>query len=194
VANFDSEKKLEDYLFAHPEALQDDFGFRHVDHWLKRQYRVPSGIIDLVGVAPGSNQLWVVEIKNRPIKTDALTQVCRYAFDIEQICKACQGQLEGTYQRRFPAFYPIAKMVIAPHFTPDLWDEAEALGITVVTFEIEGEQPVFNKDGSTHEYTICREPAWNALAPDFAETVKANITVQMRLQRKIKRRCDHVPF
>lgn len=194
MANFDSEKKLEDHLFAHPEALQYPFGHRHVDRWLERQYRVPSGIIDLIGIAPGSNQLWVVEIKNRPIKTDALTQVCRYAFDIAQICKACQDQLENSYQRRFPTVYPVAKMVIGSHFTPDLWDEAEALEIAVVTFTIEGEQPVFNKSGSTHEYTICREPAWNALAQDFSETVKANIAVQMRLQRETKRRCDHVPF
>lgn len=74
-----AEKDIEEYLWQHPRIVSS--AHWRVERWLKRQFRVPSGIIDLLGVSSDGNFV-VVEIKNTPIDGRAVAQVCRYAHDI----------------------------------------------------------------------------------------------------------------
>jgi len=81
-----SEKHLEDYLWAHPEALgmcgippqygpdqpMYDFAFR--------QLRTVSGVMDLVGF---SGELCVLELKRATLTSAALAQVLRYIRDMK---------------------------------------------------------------------------------------------------------------
>ena len=86
---FHLEKDIEDYLYRHPRDVRN-WGYT-VQKWIAKQYRVPSGVIDLLGFAKANyteeeifNPL-VLEVKNDSIKSKDLAQVCRYAYDIDQI-------------------------------------------------------------------------------------------------------------
>lgn len=86
---FYREKDIENYVYSHPGKITT-WGYV-VEKWIARQFRVPSGIIDLLGYAkttyleqPTYFPL-VLEIKNHPIKSKDLAQVCRYAQDIDDV-------------------------------------------------------------------------------------------------------------
>lgn len=81
-----SEKHLEDYLWEHPEALGmvgvppqygDDFP---VYRFALRQFRLPSGIVDLVGF---DYRLCAFELKKGTLTARALTQLLRYMRDLK---------------------------------------------------------------------------------------------------------------
>ena len=63
-----SEKELEYYLLDHPELLK-------IDRWVAHQFKVPSGVIDLLGITqdPFGEMLVVVELKTTRINQRALT-------------------------------------------------------------------------------------------------------------------------
>ena len=77
-----TEHQIEDYLYSHPQAIR---GLNQVI-WIARQFRVPSGIIDLLGLAQsqftGDWSVGVFEIKKDAIKSQAILQAQRYAADI----------------------------------------------------------------------------------------------------------------
>lgn len=132
-----TEKEIEDYLFQNPDAITD----YPVDFWLARQFKVPSGIIDLLGgnIENYSDRLllsiWVVEVKNVPIKKQHLTQVFRYANDIANIFDYFRGDLKNDIR---PG---IEKIIITPFSTNDrqLLIEAEAMNIRVLQIDLEDE-------------------------------------------------------
>jgi predicted RecB family endonuclease len=124
------ERDIEDYLWSSPESLK----WRPIElvKWLKRQYEVPSGILDLLGVAQDGN-LVVVEVKNVSIDASALTQVSRYASDIQKIARKIYNKLCDD-----PYVCPQVKpVVVGRSIDHKTLTEADALGITVVTFEVE---------------------------------------------------------
>lgn len=128
-----TENDLEDYLFGHPEALRT-FSGNKVSGWIARQFRVPSGIIDLLGyVKVGENRNWpvVVELKSVPMTASALTQVCRYSRDVYNVLVQ-----RNDYYVQYPETI-IYKMVIAPSEGPsnELIYEANALNVSLYTFE-----------------------------------------------------------
>jgi len=88
------ERDLEEVLYSHPRFVSFVDG-RAVTGWLARQYRVPSGRIDLLGYADHDYglSLVVVELKKDAIRPDALTQVCRYASDIEHVLAEITGSV-----------------------------------------------------------------------------------------------------
>lgn len=82
-----SEREIEDVLHRHPDLLPEPFREWGKLTWLARQYSVPSGRIDLLGIV--QFETWcsavVVELKRGAIDAAAITQVCRYAADISFI-------------------------------------------------------------------------------------------------------------
>jgi len=113
-----AEKDIEDYLHSNPAALSlsNDAMFR----WFGRQVTVPSGIIDLLGHT-ARGQLAVVEVKNVEIDAAALTQVCRYAFDVDAM---------------IPYAVDVLRVVVGPHASDRIFREAEALGVEIVVFTV----------------------------------------------------------
>jgi hypothetical protein len=84
-----SEKHLEDYLWAYPEALgrMEVYSDLHQDSIFKfkwQQLPVASGIVDLVGTE-WDQSLAIVELKRRLIDTKAFAQIMRYLHDFQQI-------------------------------------------------------------------------------------------------------------
>lgn len=114
------EKDLEDYLWEHPQEVPN------VNHWIARQFKVPSGIIDLLGISLGGTAI-VVELKNTEIDSDAIAQVCRYAWDVEQILVRVEG--DDLYQAE--------KIVIGTGIKNAAMFEANAMGVDVLSFVFE---------------------------------------------------------
>lgn len=127
-----SERDIEDYLFDHPGEVFGD-GAR----WIKRQFAVPGGIIDLIGQTE-SGRIVVVEVKNVAIDSSALAQVCRYAYDINEILSTIEYRFR-THELEIAdvSHPPVFKMVIGRSVDTKTKREAEALDVYLLTFETE---------------------------------------------------------
>lgn len=123
------EKDIEDFLWENPNAIRGN-GYV-VERWLKRQYEVPSGIIDLLGVTSSKN-LVVVEVKNVAINASALTQVSRYAFDILQIARGAAEYIIGDIEVR-PWIY---RIVVGKSMDDKIMLEAESIGVELLSFDV----------------------------------------------------------
>lgn len=88
------EKDIEQYLFNNPERVEfsmykganPDF----IEEWIHRQLIVPSGVIDLLGVT-SDGHIAIVELKKESIDSKAISQVCRYAHDIQRVVDGILG-------------------------------------------------------------------------------------------------------
>jgi hypothetical protein len=118
------EKDIEDYLHINPKHL--NFPEMTVERWIARQFEVPSGIVDLIGLT-NHETLVVVEVKNGPINAKAITQVSRYAYDIYQII--------GVYDHAYPPY--IYKIVVGSSLDKQAMFECEAANVYPVVFEAE---------------------------------------------------------
>lgn len=129
-----SENDIENHLFANPELVNTEFV--RVTRWLKRQYHVPSGVIDLLGVTDGDG-IAVVEIKSVEITGDAVLQVKRYAFDIDEVLRA-----EGV---RTLCCMPI---LIGPSIRDQVLLDCEACGVVVLLYQPRVSLAIRRKDWS----------------------------------------------
>ena len=118
-----AEADIEQYLFENPEYVH--FDETYVDRWLKRQYHVPSGVIDLLGVT-ADGHLVVVEIKNLELRPDAIAQVRRYAFDIDHIIL----EMNGRNARQCYA------VLVGPSVDTHTFRECEACHVHVCCFSV----------------------------------------------------------
>ncbi len=117
-----NEENIEQYLFENPGDVSTEC--YRIARWLKRQYHVPSGIIDLLGVTT-SGDIAVVELKSVEIKGDAILQVKRYAYDIEGIIQV------GEVVR--PRCIPI---LVGPSISDRTFLDCEACDVTVLTYRL----------------------------------------------------------
>lgn len=95
------ERELEDFLFQNPAALPVDCITRRnlftFEGWIDRQFRVPSGRIDLLGLLKKDQERvdplhrqslgyhpLIVELKRGVIDSKAVAQVGRYLHDIRE--------------------------------------------------------------------------------------------------------------
>lgn len=119
------ERAIEDWLFDNPEEVRTIDGCV-VERWLSRQFRVPSGIIDLLGVC-NDGSLIVVEVKNESPTSSALTQVKRYAVDIANIALNIPNS----------DLLPVKMTVVGTGNLPDqLMFEANAMEIAIMSYEV----------------------------------------------------------
>jgi hypothetical protein len=116
-----AERDIEDFLWENPSSVWN------VERWIARQMDVPSGRIDLLGVNRQMDPV-VVEVKNVAVDSACLTQVSRYANDIRKVL----GLLKTTYS---PYIHTIA--IGKGGVSKQVLFEANALGVQVMTFQIE---------------------------------------------------------
>ena len=152
------ERDIEDFLWENPQSVE--FGPYTVCKWLKRQYTVPSGIIDLLGMTKDGD-LVVVEIKNVPIDSAALTQVSRYAYDIRVISSMIFAQ------RKNDSFYQpsIFKVVVGRSADSQIMYAAESLKINIITFVVQLNLTT-GKPEWTDEYLHKRLTTWLQMTED----------------------------
>lgn len=121
------EKDIEDWLYANPQSLDQSYEENPIVNWIGRQYQLPSGIADLIGVRQ-DRKVVVVEVKNVPINKAAVLQVCRYTDDVKHIL---------TSRMDYPHIHnwnePAVEMVLVG---PSIDDQTfmEACAVNVQTF------------------------------------------------------------
>jgi len=124
------EKDIEEWLFQNPPSL--DYGWGTVERWFGRQYQLPTGIADLIGVTERGT-LVVIEVKNVAINKAAVLQVCRYASDLQEI-----AQYRMSYPREYPgkdwSAPSVRKVIIGPSIDAQTYNEALSCGVYVMTF------------------------------------------------------------
>lgn len=164
------EKDIEDYLWENPQVIAFD-GLRVVG-WIKRQYSMPSGFLDLLGFDEEKN-LVVVEVKNVAIDSSALTQVCRYAHDVG-IVSAELYRLHTDYKYRNDM--GVHRVVVGRSIDHQSMYEAESLGVSVITFGVQLSLALNSPDW-TSEYRVQRSTAWRQMSLDkeLHEAVKNRI-------------------
>lgn len=124
VTGFKSEKDMEDYLWDNPGVVD-------VGSWAARQFRICSGIIDLIGWNVGRDELYVFELKNIPVEATALTQVSRYVSEIRAL-------MENSGVPYDDLRYIVTPVVIGgPPADKMIAVEARALGISLKTIRAE---------------------------------------------------------
>lgn len=107
------------------------FGKPAISRWFGRQYTLPSGIADLIGVR-GDEGLVVIEVKNVPINKAAILQVCRYAYDLEEIAAFRMGY---PHAQNFERPY-VERVVVGPSIDAQTLIEAAAVDVRVWQFAI----------------------------------------------------------
>jgi len=149
-----AEADIEEYLWKNPGEL----GFGHprvyVHRWLKRQYRIPNGVIDLLGVT-ADGILVVVEIKNTPTEAQAITQVKQYAFDIDNVNRTVS---DGHFR-------PCVPLLIGTSMNEVVFRECEACGVFVKVFRVSFSLNILDMDWQ-QEYMDKRDDQYAELAQD----------------------------
>lgn len=127
-----NEKDIEDWLWENPESI-NIYGNK-VEKWIARQFKVPSGVIDLLGYmrCAGKNPLFaIVEIKNVRVDSCALAQISRYEADIRQSIGSLPYIIEEWYE---PNIY---KIIVAPgDFDNSVMFEANAMNVIILSVDI----------------------------------------------------------
>jgi hypothetical protein len=168
-----AEKDIEQWLWENPHSAWCLVG--RVEKWLKRQYRLPSGIADLIGVTD-TGSLVVVEVKNVDIDASALTQVCRYAFDLKYIHTLVIRDI-------IPDDMPepdVYKVVIGRSVDTQTMREAEALDIQVICFQVNlsldtisaAWRNEFREDRRAVYDDLSRDETWEIVAAQAVESWK----------------------
>ncbi len=147
-----SEKDLENWLWENVDELQSF----DIEYWLSRQYKVPSGIIDLLGVT-GEGNIVIVELKNHVPDASALTQVSRYAKDIERILHA-----RGMFT---VSIYKIV-MGVFDNIPSQLQFEANALDVFIQSMHIEFEIKINGVWAWTEDHSDKLSEEYQRLAKD----------------------------
>lgn len=126
------EKDIEDWLYENPDALYGSYDIAPIENWIGRQYQLPSGVADLIGMR-SDRMLVVIEVKNVPINKAAVLQVCRYAEDLKHIV----GWRMGYPYKRDNGEPVIEMVLVGPSIDDQTFDEATALGIRVFRFSVQ---------------------------------------------------------
>lgn len=127
------EKDIEDWLYENPRAIGESYpNETYIAQWIGRQYHLPSGIADLVGVRH-NGKLVVIEVKNVPINKAAVLQVCRYAADLSDIV----GNRDGYYRKDSNDPFDVQKILVGPSIDGQTFQEASACGVRVMQFSAE---------------------------------------------------------
>lgn len=127
-----NEKYIEDWLWENPGKVK--LWGHKIEKWVARQFKVPSGIIDLLGYmgCAGKNPIFViVEVKNVSVDSSALAQVSRYEGDIRQSIGSLPSNIEEWCEPN------IMKIIIAPGDVDNsVLFEANAMNVTILAIDI----------------------------------------------------------
>lgn len=128
-----TERDIEDWLYANPRALGESYpNETYITKWIGRQYHLPSGIADLIGVRH-NGKLVVVEVKNVPINKAAVLQVCRYATDLSDIV----GNRDGYRAPHSRDMFDVQKILVGPSIDRQTFQETLACNVRVMQFDVD---------------------------------------------------------
>lgn len=147
-----SEKDLEDYLFENPCLVKMPYTESPVREWIGRQFHVPNGIIDLLGITEG-NEVVVIELKNTSFTSGHITQVCKYASNIESVL-----MVAGAYSEPY-------KLLIGPYEpTNEIIAEADSVDVYIKTLSIQFDMSIGGHWHFSEEFTSFCNKTINEIA------------------------------
>lgn len=169
------EKDIEDWLYENPKVITRNYEDDLIAKWIGRQYQLPSGIADLIGVR-ASGRLVVIEVKNVAINKAAILQVCRYARDLKEIVST---RMDYPHIRDWNE--PVVDMVlVGPSIDSQTFTEAKAVGVWVYQFSVEMKLDIgLLQWGSEHydsiraQYeSIAAKPEWEIYGLTISEDIE----------------------
>jgi len=172
------EKDIEDWLFENPDKVPCSWGDRTVERWIGRQYQLPSGIADLIGIRD-DGMVVIVEVKNVSINKAAVLQVCRYADDIKHVLG---NRMSYPHRRDFEE--PTVEMILfGPSIDEQTLIEAQAVGVKAICFsatiQVSPWIPSLRREQkeaiSEQQDQIAARPEWNI----FGLTVTQQVELDM---------------
>ncbi len=131
------ERDIEMLLYSRPDLISPLwFGGHGISRWLARQYNVPSGRIDLLGVVDFHDykSLVVVELKRGEIDSRAIGQVCRYAADVRHILDAVCSKSGGILATGDSHIF---KVLIGGSINRQAFLEAEGVGAICLGYTLD---------------------------------------------------------
>jgi hypothetical protein len=149
------EKQIEDFLYEHPEL------FIIIRGWYGRQVRVHSGVIDLLGYNKFGVPM-VVELKHGGINTSAITQVCRYAYDV-----GCQITTALNSEQEYSEPFIMKTLVCTEIPGRKILREAGSLSIAVLVFNEDTHTLRNSMDFVYRKYNEC----YGIVNPEIANDV-----------------------
>lgn len=129
-----TESLIEKYLVDDPMGLILKPENIFVTHWIKRQYQLPNGRLDLLGQL-SNGDIAVVEIKNVTVGGDAIAQVCRYAYDIRVGLDELR-EINVSAGNTVIYIPNVRSIVVGPAFTDMTVYAAEALNVSLIQFDL----------------------------------------------------------
>lgn len=140
-----TEKDIEDFLWENPGVVSSP-RFT-VKKWTHRQLSLPSGRLDLMGITDRNNVV-VVEVKNVPVNSSAITQVSRYSYDIRQILGIAEAKKHSSLSWDGTSDIYVVPVIVAPSFSDQIFRECKACYIETLVFA-----PVLNLNISSIAWT-----------------------------------------
>ena len=117
-----AEADIEQYLWENSNVIQV---YGHpISQWIKRQFHIPSGVLDLMGVN-AAGTLVVVEVKNTELKIEHIAQVKRYVYDIDSILLSGKLYLGQC-----------VPVLIGRSVTESVYRDCEACGVLALMFNV----------------------------------------------------------
>jgi hypothetical protein len=172
------EKDIEDWLYENPDALTSRYHDHPITKWIGRQYALPSGIADLIGIRD-NGMLVVVEVKNVAINKAAVLQVCRYQHDLKYIVGQRMDYLHVTDGNE-----PIIEMIlVGPTIDDQTFTEAQAVNVQVFRFDVSLSLYVGCLDWDRNyrdrlhdqQVKIAARPEWNIYGLTITEDIEQHL-------------------
>lgn len=168
------ERDIEDWLYENPGILDAIHGTNPIEQWIGRQYQLPSGIADLIGVRQ-DGKLVVVEVKNVAINKAAVLQVCRYTEDLKYIVSE-----RMDYPHKANDNEPWIEMIlVGPSIDDQTFTEAQAVGVRVFQFSAQLSLDISSlRYSSLHRNKMRAQRESIAAKPEWAiygETIEQHI-------------------
>lgn len=171
------EKDIEDWLFHNPKDLPHETEYYDetpIVKWIGRQYHLPSGIADLIGVR-GNGKLVVVEVKNVAINKAAILQVCRYASDLEYIV----GERENYNFRDKQNKPHIDKIVVGVSIDDQTFRESMACDVGTICFSANLNIDLAEMSWTNDAYSnyrdairqISKQPDWDVFGIHYSDYI-----------------------
>lgn len=207
-----SEKHLQDYLWEHPDVLNDPELYYDEFHLFKREAVLPSGRADFLA-AYIDEGICVIETKKDKIAARSIAQTLRYIGDLETIWKYSIGglpdpdPLHPSYARE----PKISGVLIGYSIDDDLLISALSAGISVYLYQFDGRDYVLKQQFTestqddcldfAHGYLgdACRKAYMNYLRAEFGSAAVSQMKSSGITPQAFRNLLDHhdigdIPF
>jgi RecB family endonuclease NucS len=126
-----SEGIVQEWLYERPDLIQGE-DLSPVIKWIGRQYKLPTGVADLIGVQENGN-ISLIEVKRLRITRADIWQVARYASGLERIFNRSYGDRDKK----------VDLILVGSGIGWEILNDARAAGVKVFSYSAIGEMGIY---------------------------------------------------